>query len=415
VATTIALLLLICATRLPASAFRSASDSLALYAAVGPVITRYDVDVDRATLRARESVSVGGNVQYGWQHPNGRHLYVVWSDGTKDGRHGVTAFDIEAGSGVLNRHGADVPLNYRPIHVTTDSTAAHLLIAYNLPPTVTVHRLEPDGAIGGPVEQVASLHLGIYLHQVRVEPATGTVFVVGRGNYPEGGKTSADMGSVHALRFHDGRLSDRGEIASGDGSPFNPRHLDFHPSQRWLFLSVELQNALQMYRYRSSGAFDPTPLFTKSSLIAPADVRPEHRQLAGAIHVHPNGRFVYQANRGTGTTDVDGKRVAAGGSNSIAVFAINQRTGEPTLEQNADTRGLVPRTFALDPSGRILVAANQSEMAIPDGTTLRTVAASLSIFRVRGDGTLQYVNHLDVDTGHGRHSLFWMNIMGVSH
>jgi 6-phosphogluconolactonase len=174
-----------------------------------------------------------------------------------------------------------------------------------------------------------------------------------------------------------------------------------------------LQNLLQVYRYGSDGSFDPAPLFTKDSLTSPSEVRPEHRQLAGAVHVHPNGRFVYQANRGTGTSEVDGTRTSAGGSDSIAVFRIDQQTGEPTLVQNADTRGLVPRTFALDPSGRLLVAANQSEMARRNGAALQIVPASLAMFRVRADGMLDYVNKVDVDTNHGRTTMFWMNIVSV--
>jgi 6-phosphogluconolactonase (cycloisomerase 2 family) len=337
---------------------------------------------------------------------------VVWS-GSDGSRHGVSAFDVESGSGVLRPHGPSVPLKYRPIHVTTDRNGAHLLIAYNRPATVSVHRLEPDGTIGVQIEQTAALDLGIYPHQVRVEPSTGTVLVVGRGNYPEAGRTTTDPGSMRALDFHNGQLSNRDEIASGRGLPFNPRHLDFHPSKKWIFLSVELQNRLEVYRQRADGSFERAPLFTVDSLTSPADVRPEHRQLSGAVHVHPDGRFVYQANRGTGTTDVDGKRMWAGGVNSIAVFRINQRTGEPTLIQNADTHGLLPRTFALDPSARILVAANMSEMLVRDGESLKTSPASLAVFRVRDDGMLDYVTKVDVDTNQGRNTMFWMKIVPV--
>jgi Lactonase, 7-bladed beta-propeller len=45
-----------------------------------------------------------------------------------------------------------------------------------------------------------------------------------------------------------------------------------------------------------------------------------------------------------------GEILSAGGENSIAVYAIKQQTGEPTLIQNIETpaRGMTPRTFALD-------------------------------------------------------------------
>jgi len=47
--------------------------------------------------------------------------------------------------------------------------------------------------------------------------------------------------------------------------------------------------------------------------------------------------------------------VLGDGENSIAVYSIHQETGEPTLIQNANTHGVHPRTFTIDPSGRILV------------------------------------------------------------
>ena len=74
--------------------------------------------------------------------------------------------------------------------------------------------------------------------------------------------------------------------------------------------------------------------------------------------------------------------------NNIAVFAINQETGEPTLIQNADTHGIEMRMFGLDPSGRILVAANRTQLSVRDGKKVSTVPASLAVFRVRVTGNL---------------------------
>ena len=59
-------------------------------------------------------------------------------------------------------------------------------------------------------------------------------------------------------------------------------------------------------------------------------------QTTSTIHVHPGGQFVYMGNRGA----------PAVGRNEIAVFRINEATGEPSLIQNVDTHGFTPRTFA---------------------------------------------------------------------
>jgi len=70
---------------------------------------------------------------------------------------------------------------------------------------------------------------------------------------------------------------------------------------------------------------NPQAVFRKDTLAAPGNIR--QRQLAGTVHVHPNGRFVYGVNRASTATDVGGKPVLAGGENTLVVFAINQATG----------------------------------------------------------------------------------------
>ena len=51
-----------------------------------------------------------------------------------------------------------------------------------------------------------------------------------------------------------------------------------------------------------------------------------HTQMAGAIHIHPNGRFVYMTNRNSGTEEIGGRKVFKGGENNVAVFSIDPAT-----------------------------------------------------------------------------------------
>jgi DNA-binding beta-propeller fold protein YncE len=149
--------------------------------------------------------------------------------------------------------------------------------------------------------------------------------------------------------------------------------------------------------------------FVRETLADPQDVKP--RQLAGTIHVHPSGRFVYLANRADWTVDFEGVPIFGGGENSIVVYAINQVTGEPTLVQRVDPLSIHVRTFALDPNGRILVAAGTKPLKARDGAKLTTVHAGLSVFKVADDGRLDFLRKYDVDTK-GK-TLFWMGIVGL--
>ena len=235
------------------------------------------------------------------------------------------------------------------------------------------------------------------------------VILVTRGNGPTRDKPE-DPGALKIFSYKDGLLANRASVAPGGGFNFQPRHLDFHPSRPWVFVSLERQNQLQVYKKLDEGTLSAAPLFTKNSLADPAHFRPG--QAAGTVHVHPNGRFVYQANRASGTTDFEGKPVFAGGENTIAVFAINQDTAEPTLIQNIDTRGISARTFALDPSGRILVAGNQVPFLVRRGPNVTSVPASLAVYRVRDDGKLDFVRKYDVEATNSK-SVFWMGLVAL--
>jgi 6-phosphogluconolactonase len=407
------------ATKLAATGRTPGSGRVALYAAVGNELTLYDVDVANATLVRRSSITLPGNVQEAWPHPSMQYLYVAWSNGgpsyttlladpvPKGDRHAVSAFRVDSSSGALQPLGEPEPLPSRPIHVTVDISGTHVLTAHNDPSGLTVHRINPDGTIGSLVQEPAELDVGVYAHQVRVDPSNKTVILVTRGNGPTAHKPE-DPGALRIFDYNDGLLANRAAIAPGGGFNFQPRHLDFHPTQPWIFLTLERQNKIEVYRKLSDGTPSPEPMFINGTLADPAHVRPT--QVAGTIRMHPTGKFVYVANRATSTTNFKGNQVFAGGENTIAVFTINQVTGEPTMIQKIDTRGMSARTFSLDPSGRILVAANQVPFLVRDGSNVRTEPASLVTFRVRDDGKLEFAHKYDVEAG-GDKTLFWAGIV----
>ena len=383
------------------------------YASVGPELGWYDIDVAEATLNARGTVTVPANVQYLWPHPSKQYLYVVSSDGgpglIPGSKHLASAFRIDAGSGALQPHGEPQALPSRPIHVSVDRTGNFLLTAFNHPSAVTVHRINQDGTVGDRVNQPAKPDGGIFAHQILTTPSNQSAILVTRGNNAEGGKPE-DPGALKVYGFKDGVLTDRASIAPGNGLGFGPRHLDFHPTQPWVFVSVERQSQLYVYRLEADGGLSRDPMFVKTALAEPGNVRPA--QAAGAIHIHPNGRFVYVTNRNSGLVEQDGKKVFGGGENNVAVFAIDQATGEPTLIQNIDARTNHLRTFAIDPTGRLLVAASIQPIAVREGNGIGTLAAGRIVYRIGDDGKLVFVRKYDVDTG--KVLQFWSGMVALA-
>ncbi|MGC2594431.1 MAG: beta-propeller fold lactonase family protein [Xanthobacteraceae bacterium] len=362
------------------------------YASVGPLLTLYDIDVDGAELIKHGAVTLPANIQYAWPHPSRRFLYVVSSSGgpgIAGDKHHASALSIDPATGALRPHGDPAALPSRPIHACVDASGRYLLAAYNSPSGVTVHRLEADGTIGAPVAQPGHLDTGIYAHQIRVAPDHRTVILVTRGNNAGEGKPE-DPGAIKTFRFNDGVLSNLASVAPGNGLGFGPRHLDFHPTKPWVFVSIERQNKLYVYALDSETGLSRAPLFTKETLSDPQTKVP---QGAGPNHVHPSGKFVYLTNRTFPASGPGARKVAPGGENSVAAFAIDEATGEPRLMQNLDGRGLQLRTFGIDPSGRLLVVA--SIMAAEDGT----LPAGITVMRIGADGRLSFVRKYDVDVG----------------
>jgi len=392
-----------------AASAQPAPKKVALYANVGADLTHYDVDVAGAELIKRETITLPAGVQYAWPHASRGYLYVASSSsapgqGTAGTEHHVTALRIDPESGGLSQHGALIRLPTRPIHMTTDIPSEHILVAFNNPSAVRVYRINRDFTPGDEVKQPGPIDAGIYAHQVRVSPDNRLAILVTRGN--EGTPTRPeDPGALKVFDYRDGVLTNEVSIAPNGGKEFGPRHLDFHPTRPWMYVSIETQNKMYMFR-KEDGRINPEIAYRAETLAEPHNIRA--RQAAGTVHVHPNGRFVYGANRAQATTEFHGKQVFKGGENSIVVYAIDQ-SGEPTPIQHIETQKIHPRTFHIDPSGRLLVAQHNLPVNVRDGDAVKTLAAGLSVFRIGDDGKLTFVRSYDIDVGDK--SMFWMGMV----
>jgi len=296
--------------------------------------------------------------------------------------HHLTAFTIDPASGALAPHGLPIRLPTRPIHMATDIASRFILVAFNNPSALRVYRIDADGTPGDEVEQPGPLDAGIFAHQVRATPDNRKVILVTRGHDAADGKPE-EPGALKVFDFNDGVLSNGISVAPDGGYGFGPRHLDFHPSRPWVYVSLERQNALDMFEL-ANGAMSPAPRFRKNTLGS----APVTRQAVGTVHVHPNGRTVYVANRAS----------SADGENSLAVYTIDQASGEPHFMEHVDTRGVHPRTFHIDPSGRLLAVAH-------------ITGAALSLFHVGDDGGLHFARAYDIDVG--QRTMWWMGMVEI--
>jgi 6-phosphogluconolactonase len=387
-----------------------AANQVALYASVGPELTHYAVDVAAATLTRQNTVTLPANVHYAWPHATGRYLYVASSDsasgvgGFTGTKHHVTAWRIDPASGALSPHGEPIALPTRPIHMTLDIPSEHILVAFSNPSGLQVYRVNADMSPGAQVTQPEPIDPGIYSHQVRVGLDNRKVILVTRGHDAAAGKPE-EPGALKVFDYRGGLLTNEASVAPNGGYGFGPRHLDFHPSQPWVYVSLERQNRLDVFAFEN-GALSREALYKKGTLAEPGNIR--GRQAVGTVKLHPSGRFAYVANRASST---DPSGVFVGGENTLAVFAIDPASGEPSPIQHVDTYGIHCRNFHIDPSGRLLVASHITGLPVGDGAGTRFVPACLSVFRIGDDGKLDFVRKYDVETGDRQ--MFWMGMVGL--
>lgn len=374
-----------------------------VYSSLGPELEVFELDPETGALARIQTYRFDVAVQSAWPNRARTKLYVISSDAgpmakVKGPNHFVQAFDIGP-TGAIEPACPPVRLRHRALYICLDADETHLLIAYNDPSGVTVHRIEADGSVGPEVEQ-PPLEFGVTVHQVRVTPH-GTIVVVPSCAHHEVG---AVPGLVDIFSYEGGRLSplarmhaDPGRAAKWQGVKhgahgFAPRHVDFHPTRPWMYMCVERQGELRLYDYDEEHV-ELEPRFIRSTLEGVPSSR--SAQLASGIRVHPSGRYVYVSNRANETERVGDVDVFVGGVNDISVFEIDEVTGEPTLIQHAETLGIYPRTFGIDANGRVLVAGNEQPIYAREGDTIRRVVPSLVVFRIGDDGRLTLLNKHD--------------------
>src|SRR5215475_2749136 len=159
----------------PRLAFAQAKTNCAFYSGVGGQLTHFEVDFGAAALAKRAAVTLPGGIQYAWPHPSRRHLYVATSSGGvgiapvpgyPPDQHYLVAFRVTP-LGELSQHGDFTRLRQRPVHLSVDNAGEHVLVAYNFPSNLSVHKIKVENRIGDEVKQPDNLEKGIYFHQIR--------------------------------------------------------------------------------------------------------------------------------------------------------------------------------------------------------------------------------------------------------
>ena len=126
-----------------------------------------------------------------------------------------------------------------------------------------------------------------------------------------------------------------------------PRHFVFDSTGKYGYLMNELNGTVSVF------AWDPA----QGTLTNVQDASTQFPDFVGSNHtaeiqISPDGKFLYQSNRRLRPDNVRGP-------DTIGVFAIDAQKGTLSLVEQTPTGGIMPRSFAIDPTGRYLLAANE--------------------------------------------------------
>jgi 6-phosphogluconolactonase len=305
----------------------------------GKGIHVFELNQESGELKERGATEIKGR---GWLalDPTERYLYAA----TDPDR--IDSFAIDASSGLLTALNSSPTGTASVSHLSVDPTGRFVVGASYGGGAVCVVSINEDGSLGGPTHVVPHVpgpgdipgphqdQTQAKAHQSPFEPSGRWVVVNDLG---------LDRVFVYRLDTASGKLIANApaylQLARGRG----PRHIAFHPGNRFAYVINELSSEVTALRWDPAyGTFEE--IQNESSLSEGWT----GRKWSAQIVVHPSGRFVYASNRGSGEP-----------SDQIAIFKIDQSSGRITAVGHAETLGQVARNFNIDPSGRWLICVNQ--------------------------------------------------------
>lgn len=268
--------------------------------------------------------------------PDGQRLYAVGSDAEFTGG-AVAAFEIHPADGSLTPLGVQSSGGANPCHIVVDAAGNHALIANYGDGSVATLPIK-DGKLQPVVERIQ--HAGSSVNKQRQEgPHAHSINLDAAGRFAFAADLGTDQIYIYKYDPTTGGLTpnDPASVKLPPGS--GPRHFTFHPNGRWAYVINELTSTVSAMAYDAN---DGKLVVLQTISTLPEDI--QGNNTTAEIVVHPQGKFLYGSNRG---------------HDSIAIFAIDEKTNKLTSLGQHPAGVKTPRNFVVDPTGNFLLAAGQ--------------------------------------------------------
>lgn len=301
-----------------------------------PGIQSFHLDENTGEITALGSFTGINAPSFLLAHPNGRWLYAASETG-KDS-HGalgeVWAFQYEREPFSIQLINQQTSRGDYPCHLQLDRTGGWLMATNYGTGNAALYPVQSDGALGEITDFVQ--HHGKGPNSARQESSHVHSSIFTPDNqYAIIADLGVDQLVIYQFEQSTGKLTPHSSVKTSPGA--GPRHLVFHPNGKWMYAANELNNTVTLYDYDAvNGALHERQTLPTIPSDYPANI-------VADIHITPSGSRVYISNRG---------------HNNIAVYDVGE-DGRLTLVSHPSCGGNWPRNFALSPSGRFLLVANQ--------------------------------------------------------
>jgi 6-phosphogluconolactonase len=289
-------------------------------------------------------------------HPNHRFLYAVQEDPLSlgpplDHASYVSAFAIDQATGKLRLLNTIPTGGTSTCYLSVDKTGKFVLLANFGSGSISIVRVNDDGSLGQQTAFVQHLGHGSPDVPVQSSPHPHTILVSPDNRYV----IVSDLGvdKVFIYRF---------DATTGSLSPLDPPVAVVQPGRgprRFLF---DL-SGLFGYQLNEMGStlitFAWDPAQGRLTQLQEVSIAPPELRNAGAeLGISANGKFLYASNRLSRFNDKDHTKIDRL-PGTISVFAIDPQKHTLTEIRQVPSGGIMPRNFAIDPSGQYLFALNQ--------------------------------------------------------
>lgn len=298
----------------------------------------YKIDTESGRVDSISMVNAD-NPSYLVLSKDEKYLYAVGEDGENSS---VSSFEFEKRLGKLSLINRQPSRGADPCYIEIDDAGLNILTANYSGGSISILPIRNDGGISSPISVLefegsgpdASRQTKSHLHSVRFTPDNRYLF-------------ATDLGADKIYRFNATESVFKGQpsinksnmIEISTPSGMGPRHFDFHPSGKYMYLLGELSGEVLVYDYNDESISEKQRVVSDSL----------GARGAADIHVSPDGKYLYASNRLKG----DG----------ISIFSINDDDGKLT-KVGYQLTGKHPRNFAITPNGEFLLVASRDENKI---------------------------------------------------